>query len=255
MIYRLDHIGITVRSLAEAQVQLEALHPCFHSQHGIAARNALREVSIHLPDRLSISLHGKGSAIGIELIEYPVVSERAGSPLPWRYDPDGPAGPPESLKAALREQLERSLPGFRFADLVSLVALQPRWNAVVVPVEDLAAEEEFWAALRFERVHADGDLVILGLRSLVPPRGVGYLVLFKVDFPLRYHTDLEGVNEIALLCDSCAGSLRRFPVEGAWRSSVDTVLVDGKQIDLGYLRSPSGVLAELFSVKLPRHGR
>jgi len=32
--------------------------------------------------------------------------------------------------------------------------------------------------------------------------------------------------------------------------SVDTLVVDGKSIDLGYLRSPSGVLVELFSVRL-----
>jgi|SRR5580693_33946 hypothetical protein len=254
MIYRLDHIGITVQSLAGARSQLESFHPCFHAQHGIEVRNALREVSLHRPARLSISLHGKTNPIGIELIEYPRVSARMGSPLPWWYDPEAPPNTLPRLKAALREQLERSLAEPGLPGLVALLTRRPLFNAVVVPVADLAAEEGFWTALRCERVHADRELAILGLRSLVPPAGLGYLILLKGDSPLRYHTDLEGINEIALLCTSCSTTLRSFPLP-VWKSTVDTLQVDGKQIDLGYLRSPAGVLAELFSVEWARERR
>jgi hypothetical protein len=40
-----------------------------------------------------------------------------------------------------------------------------------------------------------------------------------------------------------------------FKSSVDAFFVDGKEVDLGYLRSPSGVLAELLSVRLAVHER
>lgn len=246
MIYKLDHIGITVPSLAEARGQLDGVHPCFHVQHGLEARNALREVSIHQPRQLDISLHRKKDNISIELIEYPRVSRKTGSMFPWWYDPAEPLG---DLKEDVRAQIDRSLDGYGFSDLVSLMASQPVFNAVVVPARDLAAEERFWTALRFRTIHAEEEMRVLGLRSLVPPAGLGYLLLFQVDYTVPYHTDLEGLNEIALLCSSCSAGLRDFP-QDVFRSSVDTLLVDGKEISLGYLRSPSGVLAELFSVRI-----
>ena len=254
MIYKLDHIGITVPSLPEAQKQIEGIHPCFHTQYGLEVRAALREVSIHQPKRLNISLHKRKDNVSIELIEYPQVSKRHGSILPWWYDAGGPPGYLQSLKAAVREQIDRSLRGYRFADVASLLAAHPVFNAVVIPVEDLAAEESFWEELRFQTIHADGEVVILSLKSLVPPVETDYIILYKVDYAMRYHTDLEGINEIALLCNSCAANLRAFP-QDVFKSSVDTLLVDGKEIDLGYLRSPSGVLAELFSVRLAVHER
>ncbi len=246
MIYKLDHIGITVRSLREAREQIEGIHPCFHAQHGIEVREALKEVSIHRPDRLSISLHRKKKDISIELIEYPQVSEKKGSMLPWRYDP---AGSLESLKDAIREQIDRSLHGWSFADIASLLAAHAEFNAVVIPVEDLAAEERFWEGLRFRKVHSDGEVAVLGLKSLIPPGQSDYIILFKVDFEMQYHTDMEGLNEVALLCHSCSADLKAFP-QDVFKSSVGTLSVDGKEIDLGYLRSPSGVLAELLSVRL-----
>ena len=248
MIYKLDHIGITVRSLSEARERIESIQPCFHAQHGIEVRDALREVSIHNPDRLSISLHRKDRDIGIELIEYPRVSKKKGSMLPWRYD--GPDG----SKAAIREQIGRSLDGWSFADIAALLASHGEFNAVVIPVEDLAAEERFWEGLRFRRVHSDGEMVVLGLKSLIPPAQSDYIILFQVDFATPYHTDLEGINEVALLCHSCAADLKAFP-QHVFKSAVDTFRVDGKEIDLGYLRSPSGVLAELLSVRLAAHER
>lgn len=249
MIYKLDHIGITVQSLAEARDQLESVHPCFHAQYGIEVRDALTEVSIHKPERLSISLHRKKGNISIELIEYPQVSPKEGSVFPWWYDPAEPPGHLAALKDAVREQVDRSRQGYGFADLVALMATQPVLNAVVIPVADLAAEERFWAELRFKTLHADDEVVILSLKSLIPPAEIEYLILYKVDYAIRYHTDLEGINEIALLCNSCSAGLRDFP-QDVFKSSVDVLLVDGKEISLGYLRSPSGVLAELFSVRL-----
>jgi hypothetical protein len=254
MIYKLDHIGITVRSLSEAQNQIENIHPCFHSQHGIEVREALSEVSIHKPERLSISLHKKKNDISIELIEYPRMSKKTGSLFPWWYDSARPPGDLKGLKDAVREQVDRSLGGYCFADIASLLAAHRAFNAVVIPVEDLAAEERFWAEFRFKKIHADDDVVILGLRSLVPPAESHYLILYRVDYAIQYHTDVEGINEIALLCSSCSADLRAFP-QDVFKSAVDKLLVDGKEIDLGYLRSPSGVLAELFSVRLVAHER
>lgn len=248
MIYKFDHIGITVPSLSEARGQLEGVHPCLHAQQGIAVQAALSEVSIHKPKQLNISLHGRKHNISIELIEYPRVSKREGSIFPWCYDPEEPAGLP-SLKKAVREHIDRSLRGYRFADIVSLLAAHPVFNAVVVPVEDLAAEESFWKELRFKTIHSDGEVVVLGLKSLVPPAETHYLILFGVDYALRYHTDLEGINEIALLCNSCSADLEAFP-QDVFRTSVDTLLVGDREISLGYLRSPAGVLAELFSVRV-----
>jgi hypothetical protein len=249
MIYKLDHIGITVESLSEAQRRLESVHPCFHTQRGIGVRDALTEVSIHKPERLSISLHRKQDNISIELIEYPRLAKKTGSMLPWWVDPAELPGSLESLKRAVREQIERSLRGYSFADIVSLLETHTVFNAVVVPVEDLSAEGRFWEELRFKTLHADGEMVILGLKSLVPPGQSDYIILYQVDYAMRYHTDLEGINEIALLCNSCSADLKAFP-QDVFKSTVDTFHVDGKEIDLGYLRSPSGVLAELFSVRL-----
>jgi hypothetical protein len=254
MIYKLDHIGITVRSLADAQNQIENIHPCFHSQLGIEVREALSEVSIHKPEQLSISLHKKKNNISIELIEYPRVSEKTGSMFPWWYDSSQPPGDLKDLKDAVREQVDRSLRGYGFADIVSLLAAHEVFNAVVIPVEDLAAEERFWEELRFKKIHADDEAVILGLQSLVPPAERHYIILYRVDYAIRYHTDVEGINEIALLCNSCSADLRTFP-QDVFKSAVDTLLVDGKEIDLGYLRSPSGVLAELFSVRFVANER
>lgn len=249
MIYKLDHIGITVESLSEARRQLEGVHPCFHSQHGMGIRDALTEVSLHRPERFSISLHRKQNNIDIELIEYPRLSKRTGSMFPWRLDPAELPGALDDLKRAVREQIERSLDGYTFADIVALLAAHTVFNAMVVPVEDLAAEERFWQGLRFKTLHADGEVVILGLKSLVPPGQSDYIILHKVDYAIPYHTDVEGINEIALLCNSCTADLKAFP-QDVFKSTVDRFLVDGKAVDLGYLRSPSGVLAELFSVRL-----
>jgi hypothetical protein len=249
MIYKLDHLGITVQSLPEAQTQIEGIHPCFHAQYGIEVRQALSEVSIHKPKRLNISLHKKKNNVSIELIEYPRISKRDGSIFPWWYDSDEPPGYLEALKHAVRERCERPAHEVPFAEIASLLAAHPVLNAVLIPVEDLAAEERFWQDLRFKKIHADAEMVVLSLKSLVPPAENGYLVLYKVDYAVRYHTDVEGINEIALLCNSCSADLRAFP-QDVFKSSVDTLRVDGKEIDLGYLRSPSGILAELFSVRL-----
>lgn len=249
MIYKLDHIGITVESLAEARRRLDGVHPCFHAQHGMGVRDALIEVSLHRPERLSISLHRKQNNIDIELIEYPRLSKKTGSMFPWRLDPAELPGSLNVLKRAVREQIERSLGGYTFEDIVALLETHTVFNAMVVPVEDLAAEERFWQGLRFKTLHADGEMVILGLKSLVPPGQSDYILLYKVDYAIPYHTDLEGINEIALLCNSCSADLKAFP-QDVFKSTVDRFLVDGKAVDLGYLRSPSGVLAELFSVRL-----
>ena len=249
MIYRFDHIGITVPSLSEAAQRLESLHPCFHAQHGVEVREALREVSLHKPERLSISLHRRRDSLDIELIEYPLVSPKAGSILPWCYSPGERPDHLDSLKGAVRAQVDRSRDGYSFADIASLLATSVVFNAVVIPVETLSAEARFWEALRFTAIHSDDELAILRLESLLPPAQSHYVLLFRAGYAGRYHTDLEGINEIALLCDSCRPSLRAFP-QSAFRSTVDTLLVNDRQIDLGYLRSPSGVLVELFSVRL-----
>ncbi|HTU47164.1 MAG TPA: hypothetical protein VMF91_19030 [Bryobacteraceae bacterium] len=254
MVYKFDHIGITVRSLMEAQEQIERIHPCFHVQSGIEVRNALKEVSIHNPDRLSISLHRREKHISIELIEYPRVSTKNGSILPCCYDAETPSGYLESFKDAVRKKLDRSLDGYSFADIAGLLAEHAEFNAVVIPVEDLPAEEHFWQSLRFKQIYSDSELVILTLKSLIPPAQDDYIVLYKVDFRMQYYTDMEGINEVALLCHSCSADLKAFP-QHVFKSSVDTLLVDGKQVELGYLRSPSGVLAELLSVRLAIHDR
>jgi len=254
MVYKFDHIGITVRSLMEAQERIAKVHPCFHAQNSIEARNALKEVSIHKPDRLSISLHRREKHISIELIEYPLVSKKSGSILPCWYDAEAPSGYLKSLKNAIRKQFYLSLDGYSFADIASLLAEHAEFNAVVIPVEDLSAEEHFWQGLRFKQIYSDSELVILTLKSLIPPAQDDYIVLYKVDFRMQYYTDMEGINEVALLCHSCSADLKAFP-QDVFKSSVDTLLVDGKKVELGYLRSPSGVLAELLSVRLAIHER
>jgi hypothetical protein len=248
LIYRFDHVGITVRSLAEAQRQLGGLYPCVHAQHDIEARAALRDVSLHRPERLSLSLHRRPGEIEIELMEYPHVSAKAGSILPWCYTPEESPDGVEELKRAARAHVDRSVSADAFGEIGSRLATQRAFNAVVIAVDDLSAEECFWRRLRFTTIHADDELVILSLTSLLPPRDARFIVLLRVGYATGYHTDLEGINELAFLCGSCAGDLRTFP-PSTFRSSVDTFVVNGQSIDLGYLRSPSGVLAELFSVR------
>jgi hypothetical protein len=152
----------------------------------------------------------------------------------------------------VRLQIERGREAGRFASVLTQLAAHRALNAIVLTVEDLEADERFWKALRFRRVHADDELVILGLTSLVPPVETSYVLLFRVDRATPCYTDAEGINEIALLCASCSASLGACR-QGVFRSSVSTFSVAGKEIDLGYLRSPSGALAELYSVRIGAH--
>jgi hypothetical protein len=254
MIYKLDHIGITVPSLLEAQEQIEAIHPCFHTELGMEAREALREVSVHQPEQLQISLHRRPSSISIELIEYPRIAETRASIFPWSYCLTGPPSQLAAVKAAARLQIERGREAGRFANIVSQLAAHNDFNALILTVENLEEDEQFWKALRCHRIHSDDELVVLGLTSLLPPKENTYILLFRVDSARLCHTDAEGINEIAFLCDSCSTSLDTCR-QGGFRSSVSTYSVDGKEINLGYLRSPSGALAELYSVRIRSHER
>jgi hypothetical protein len=244
MIFHLDHIGVTVRSLGEARRALDRVHPCFHAQSGIAARACFTEVSVHGPQALSISLHRKQGSMDIELIEYPRVSANAGSALPWEFDPDAPLA---AVAHAAREALERPVHEPPFDRLVNVLEGCERLNAVLVPVPDPLAERAFWEGLRFQAVHADRDLVVLGLRSPLPASGDRYVLLRKVGYTPRYFTDLEGVSEIALLCSSCSTSLNTLPA-ATFRTSVSRLTIAGRSLDIAYVRSPGGVLVELFCV-------
>jgi len=250
MIYKLDHVGITVPSLAQARRRLEGFHPCFHVQEDIKIRDALSEVSLRRPERLSISLHNQKGPIGVELIEYPRVVKRRGSMLAWEYSLGKSL---VSLKRSIRGHIDLSFAGDPRADAVSWLEAHDAFNAVVVPVTDLTRELPFWRQLRFEELCRDDELAVYGLKSLLPPGESRYLLFYRVERSLECYTDMEGLNEIALLCTSCSADLKAFPLD-VFKSSIDTVPVNGREISLGYLRSPGGVLAELFSVRLPAHG-
>lgn len=246
MILHLDHIGVTVASLGEARRELDRVHPCFHAQSGIEARECFAEVSMHGPQTLGISLHRKPGGMDIELIEYPRVSANAGSALPWEFDPNAPI---EAVSRAAGEALEPSGHEPSFDRLLAILERCGSLNAVLVPVPDPTAEQAFWEDLRFQPVHADPDLVVLRLRSPLPAAGDRYVLLRKVSYTPRYFTDAEGVSEIALLCTSCAGSLNALP-PATFRTSISRLTIAGKALDIAYVRSPAGVLVELFSVCL-----
>lgn len=248
MIYKFDHIGITVPSLEEAKAQLNsATHTCFHTQLGMETGSALCEVSLHQPTRLSISLHKKPNSIAIELIEYGRIVPLRGSIFPWFFSPkdinDGLAG----LKSITSETIERAREKDQIADVLSQFSAQRPFNAVVVAVGDLEAEAAFWQALRFRKIVGDQEMAVLALASLLPPAETHYILLCRVDFITARYTDAQGINEIALLCSSCQASLNDFH-EGVSRTSVSRYSVNDREISLGYMRSPSGVLGEVFSV-------
>ncbi|HEX2207983.1 MAG TPA: hypothetical protein VHG93_09910 [Longimicrobium sp.] len=245
MIFHLDHIGITVRSLEEARRGLDRLHPCFHAQSGIAPRECFTEVAMHGPQTLGISLHRKQGGMDIELMEYPRVSANAGSALPWEFDPGAPVA---AVSRAAGEALARPVHACSFDRLVALLERCETLNAVLVPVPDPLAEQAFWEGLRFQPVHADRDFVVLRLRSPLPASGDRYVLLRKVDYTPRWFTDLEGVSEIALLCSSCSASLHALPA-ATFRTSISRLTIAGKCVDIAYVRSPAGVLVELFSVR------
>jgi hypothetical protein len=250
MIFKLDHIGITVPSLEEAQEQLEAFYPRTHNGQEMDTGSALRDVSVHNPARFRISLHEKPNSIGIELIEYPRLARATRAIFPWRLAPEDHAGDLRDLKSALRQQVSRGEESGTFAGILSQLSAYPGFNALVVPVEDPEAEARFWKDIRFRRIGGDDEVVILGIDSLLSPVELRYVLLFATDRTAPCYTDAEGINEIALLCSSCQTSISQFP-QDVFRSSVSAFPVRGMEISLGYLRSPSGVLVELFSVRRP----
>jgi hypothetical protein len=245
MIFKLDHIGITVDSLAEARARLEPFYPAIHVQYDIEAGDCLNEVALQRQPSFAVSLHTKEGSMTIELIEYPRTTKKVGSMVPWEVMAHDS---PEAIKAALRAPLEQAARGFSFSEMVSLVSGYQNLNAVVIPVPDPGAELAFWQSLNFDLVSADDELVVLRLSSRIPPVGDRYVLLHKADYSVRYHTDLEGINEIAILCSSCSSSLKAVP-EATFRSSVSRFFI-GRQLDIGYLRSPTGILVELFSLAL-----
>lgn len=246
MIYNFDHIGITVPNLAEACARLEGSYSGFHTQHRISVRDALRQVSKHRPKRMSIALHRKGKGPIIELIEYPRVARGGSTLLPWSFQPGDSLAQHQELIAAHRSPASRVSPA---TESLSLLIAQQDFNAVVVPTANLVAETQFWAALRWTELATDTGIAVLGLKPLLPQAETCYLVLYEVDRTSPGYTDLEGLNEIALLCSSCSKELENFPGE-AFRSSVDHLEIGDRNIEMGYLRAPSGVLVELLSVKL-----
>jgi hypothetical protein len=250
MIYKLDHIGITVPSLEQAREQLEAAHPCFHTQFDMETGSALREVSIHQPARFSISLHRKPNSISIELIEYGKVEPLPSSILPLVFSFEALKDGLPALKSVLRENFEYMQEQPRILDVLAQLSVHGAFNAVVIAVEDLESEEAFWTALRFRRIAADDEIAVLALASFLPPVETHYVVLLKAGYATARYTDAEGVNEIALLCSSCQDGLDSFP-QNVSRTGASVFAIGGKEISLGYLRSPSGVLSELFSVKIP----
>jgi hypothetical protein len=254
MIYKLDHIGITVPSLSEAQRDLEAFHPCLHTQLGMESKEALREVSVHQPEQFHISLHRTPNSIGIELIEYPRMAEPADSIFPWYYTTESRQSQLPAIRATVGSRSRRWREEGRFAEIVSQLAVRRVFNALVLTVEDLEVNERFWTDLRFRRIHADQDLLILMLTSPLPPHESSFILLFRVESVAPCYTDAEGINEIALLCASCSASLDACNRD-IFRSSVSTFSVGGKEIELCYLRSPSGVLTELYSVRNPARER
>ena len=248
MIYKFDHIGITVPSLEEAKAQLNTeTHTCFHTQLGMKTGSALCEVSLHQPTRLSIALHKKPNSISIELMEYSRIVPLRGSIFPWFFSPKDINSGLGGLKSIASETIERAGEKEQIADVLSQFSAQRPFNAVVVAVSDLEAEAAFWETLRFRKIVADQDMAVLALTSLLPPAETCYILLCKVDFATSRYTDAQGINEIALLCSSCQASLNDFH-EDVSRTSVSVFPVNGREISLGYLRSPSGVLGEVFSV-------
>jgi len=248
VICRIDHIGITVRSLEDAQAELEAFYPRYFGGPWIETGSALREVSVHQPSRFRISLHGRPDSIGIELIEYPRLATATSSIFPWYVSPEALPDDLPRLKSAVRSKIERGREAGTFSGVLSQLSAHPVFNAVVVSVEDPAADERFWKDIRFRRIVADDDVVVVGQSSLLPPFENRYVVLFKTDRTVPCYTDAEGINEIALLCASCRASLDAFRHD-VFRSSVSAFSVNGNEVSLGYLRSPSKALVELMSVR------
>src|SRR5262245_15478087 len=158
MIYRLDHIGITVPSLEEAQTELEAFHPRYFSGRWIETGSALRDVSVHQPARFRISLHASPNSIAIELIEYPPLAIATSSIFPWHFSPEGLPGDLPRLKSAVRMQIERGQEAGTFSRILSQLSAHPVFNALVLSVEDPGADERFWKDIRFRRILADDEM-------------------------------------------------------------------------------------------------
>ncbi len=246
MIFRLHHIGITVESLATAHGQLNLTYQETHVQRDIPTLACLDEVSIIRQPTFAISLHARKESLDIELIEYPVVTPKRGALIPWEFAPEHSI---EAVKATLRELSPKARQGFSFGELVSLTNGYRALNAVVVPVEDIAAEHAFWGRLGFKSVHADEALVVLRHDPCVPPAGPRYILLYAVPYAVPHFTDMAGISEIALLCSSCASAYKRFP-EATFRTSISEVRIAGRRLNIGYVRSPAGVLVELFALVL-----
>jgi hypothetical protein len=245
MIFRVHHIGITVDSLTTARKLLSLTYQETHVQHAIPMPSCLDEVAINRQPSFAISLQARQESLDIELIEYPVVMPRRGALLPWEYAPGHDI---EAVKAALRDISPKTREGLSLGDLTSLIKDYRVLNAVVVPIEDIAAEHAFWQRLGFKTVHADKELVVLRHDPYVPPAGPRYILLHAVSHAVSHFTDMAGVSEIALLCSSCSVVYKRFPE--ATRTSISELLIAGRRLNIGYVRSPAGVLVELFSLVL-----
>lgn len=246
MIFRLHHLGITVESLDTARGLLSPAYQETHIQRAITTLSCLDEVATNRHPAFAISLHAREASVDLELIEYPVVTPRPAALIPWEFAPEHNI---EAVKEALRELSPKARQGFSFAELASLINGYRAVNAVVVPVEDVVAEHAFWQRLGFKAVHADKDLVVLRHDPYVPPAGPRYILLHAVPYTVPHFTDMDGVSEIALLCSSCAAAYKRFP-ETTFRTSISEVLIAGRKLNIGYVRSPAGVLVELFALVL-----
>src|SRR4030095_4876062 len=114
--------------------------------------------------------------------------------LPWAARRGGPA---EESRRALDGRPEASRAGDLLGEAVrARLEAGDVLNAAVGPVRDLGDEERSGKELRFERVAGDGDSVVLGMRSLIPPARENYVLLHRVDDDPQWHTDRGGLSEV-----------------------------------------------------------
>jgi hypothetical protein len=240
MIIKLDHIGITVSSVKVASKELNPFQLFHHLQSNVGVPACVNEVATGDKSFLSIALHYEKSSIGIELIEYDQSYDAPNSVFAWSFDPD-------CLSAASKciAPLDKSRSSL--ANVIQLKAEKKPLNGVIVMTKNISMEYSFWGKLGFKLVIAQDDFYLLCMTEKLIPFNKYYIMICKCADDVHRNTDFLGLNEIAFFCTSIQSIVQQIN-GSAMRTTVSTAIINGKALDICFLRSPAGVLVELFAL-------
>lgn len=243
MMLRLHHIGITVGSLNDASKQLEPALGQYHIQRDIQTPACVNQVAARKQSSLDITLHKSDGCVDVELIQYSAALDYKCSLLPWHFDG-------KITLTMLKKRLESSRMQSEQSAIDKVSSLNQNGstlNSVAIFTDELRLESEFWQSLGFKLEASNDYTIVLSLAARIPPMVKSYIIITQSEKTSERFTDYIGLNEIALLCTSVSSILSTVD-SAIFHTQVSRMTIAGNPLDICFLKSPSGVLAELFSV-------